>query len=140
MAELARTGRPRPETEPDRRVEAELGDLLFTIVNLARFVNVDPELALRTTTQRFVVVVAEIAPRAPTDVSAAANVQLQRETRFVFVFTEHANRSAVMSGYSPSQKVSPQIWSKPSTRRCFVSDHATPSSVPASHAQSPSSA
>jgi nucleoside triphosphate diphosphatase len=54
MAEIARTGRPRPETEPDRRVEAEVGDLLFTVVNLARFVNVDPELALRGTTNRFV--------------------------------------------------------------------------------------
>ena len=54
LAEVARAGRPRPETEPDRRVEAELGDLLFTIVNLARFVNVDPELALRATTGRFV--------------------------------------------------------------------------------------
>jgi MazG family protein len=53
-AELDRTGRPRPETEPDRAVEAEVGDLLFTIVNLARFVNVDPELALRATTGRFV--------------------------------------------------------------------------------------
>ena len=62
LAEVARTGRPRPETEPDRRVEAELGDLLFTIVNLARFVNVDPELALRTTTQRFVARV-ELAER-----------------------------------------------------------------------------
>ena len=54
LAEVARAGRPRPETEPDRRVEAELGDLLFTVVNLARFVNVDPELALRSTTERFV--------------------------------------------------------------------------------------
>jgi MazG family protein len=54
LAEVARAGRPRPETEPDRRVEAELGDLLFTIVNLARFLNVDAELALRATTQRFV--------------------------------------------------------------------------------------
>jgi nucleoside triphosphate diphosphatase len=54
LAEIARAGRPRPETEPDRRVEAELGDLLFTVVNLARFVNVDPELALRGTTNRFV--------------------------------------------------------------------------------------
>ena len=54
LAEVARTGRPRPETEPDRRVEEELGDLLFTVVNLARFVNVDPELALRSTTERFV--------------------------------------------------------------------------------------
>jgi XTP/dITP diphosphohydrolase/tetrapyrrole methylase family protein/MazG family protein/ATP diphosphatase len=43
-----------PETEPDREVVAELGDLLFTVVNVARKVNVDPELALRSSTQRFV--------------------------------------------------------------------------------------
>jgi MazG family protein len=53
LVELERSGRPAPETEPDPRVEAELGDLLFTVVNLARFVNVDPELALRATTARF---------------------------------------------------------------------------------------
>jgi nucleoside triphosphate diphosphatase len=35
-------------------VFAELGDLLFTIVNVARKANVDPELALRATTARFV--------------------------------------------------------------------------------------
>ncbi len=32
----------------------ELGDLLFAAVNVARSLNVDPELALRQTTQRFV--------------------------------------------------------------------------------------
>ena len=53
FAELERAGRPAPETEPDRAVEAEVGDLLFTVVNLARFVNVDPELALRGATGRF---------------------------------------------------------------------------------------
>lgn len=53
VAELARAGRPAAETEPDGRVAAELGDLLFTIVNVARFANVDPELALRATTARF---------------------------------------------------------------------------------------
>jgi len=52
--ELARTGRPAPETEADPQVFAELGDLLFTVVNLARVVNVDPELALRATSKRFV--------------------------------------------------------------------------------------
>ncbi len=52
--ELSRTGRPAPETEADDRVFAEIGDLLFTVVNLARVVNVDPELALRATTGRFV--------------------------------------------------------------------------------------
>ena len=53
-AELARAGRPAPETEADPRVFAELGDLLFTVVNVARVVNVDPELALRATSKRFV--------------------------------------------------------------------------------------
>jgi MazG family protein len=52
--ELERAGAPAPETEPDAAVAAELGDVLFTIVNVARRVNVDPELALRQTTQGFV--------------------------------------------------------------------------------------
>lgn len=54
LAELERTGAPRPETEPDPRVFAEIGDVLFTVVNLARRLNVDPELALRHTTKTFV--------------------------------------------------------------------------------------
>jgi len=52
--ELARSGEPAPETEADPRVADELGDLLFTAVNLARRLNVDPELALRQTTAKFV--------------------------------------------------------------------------------------
>jgi MazG family protein len=53
-AELDEAGSPAPETEPPPRVFAEIGDLLFTVVNLARALNVDPELALRATTARFV--------------------------------------------------------------------------------------
>jgi MazG family protein len=52
--EVGRAGTPSPETEPDPEVAAELGDLLFTAVNVARRLNVDPELALRGTTRRFV--------------------------------------------------------------------------------------
>jgi len=53
-AELERAGAPAPETEPDPRVAAEIGDVLFTVVNVARRLNVDPELALRGTSERFV--------------------------------------------------------------------------------------
>jgi len=53
-AEVARTGEPSPETEPDASVAHEIGDLLFTVVNLARKLNVHPELALRSTNARFV--------------------------------------------------------------------------------------
>ena len=52
--EVARVGAPAPETEPDPRIADELGDVLFTVVNLARRLNVDPELALRQTTRKFV--------------------------------------------------------------------------------------
>jgi MazG family protein len=45
---------PAPETPPDPRQAEELGDLLFAAVNVARRLNVDPELELRRATQRFV--------------------------------------------------------------------------------------
>jgi MazG family protein len=51
---LAEAGQPAPETEPDPRVFEELGDVLFATVNVARRINVDPELALRAMTRRFV--------------------------------------------------------------------------------------
>jgi len=46
-------GDPAPEHEPDARVAAELGDVLFAAVNVARKLNVDPELELRAATARF---------------------------------------------------------------------------------------
>jgi uncharacterized protein YabN with tetrapyrrole methylase and pyrophosphatase domain len=45
---------PAPETPPDPRQAAELGDVLFAAVNVARRLNVDPELELRRATERFV--------------------------------------------------------------------------------------
>jgi MazG family protein len=46
-------GEPLPETEPDPALFHEVGDVLFTVVNVARRLNVDPELALRATIRRF---------------------------------------------------------------------------------------
>ena len=43
----------RPETEPDPHVVEEVGDVLFAAVNVARRLNVDPELALRGMSDRF---------------------------------------------------------------------------------------
>jgi MazG family protein len=44
---------PATDTEPDPRVAAELGDVLFAAVNVARRLNVDPELELRAASKRF---------------------------------------------------------------------------------------
>lgn len=41
------------ETGTPEHIEHEIGDLLFTVVNLARFLKVDPEQALRKTNGRF---------------------------------------------------------------------------------------
>jgi len=46
-------GAPALETEPDPHVFEEVGDVLFAAVNVARRLNVDPELALRAMTRRF---------------------------------------------------------------------------------------
>jgi MazG family protein len=53
-AELDRAGVPKPESEADARIFDEIGDVLFSVVNLARGLNVDPELALRQTSRKFV--------------------------------------------------------------------------------------
>jgi MazG family protein len=44
---------PPPEIEPDARVASELGDVLFACVNVARRLNIDPELELRAASHRF---------------------------------------------------------------------------------------
>ena len=54
MSSRGRAPETRPETEPEEAVAHELGDVLFTLVNVARSLNVDPELALRGATGRFV--------------------------------------------------------------------------------------
>ncbi len=39
--------------EPESRIEGELGDILFVAVNLSRFLNVDPEIALHKASAKF---------------------------------------------------------------------------------------
>ncbi|MBM4139310.1 MAG: nucleoside triphosphate pyrophosphohydrolase [Nitrospira sp.] len=53
LAQASVEGSPK---QPDKQtdIEAELGDILFSLVNLARFVKVNPEEALRRSTNRFI--------------------------------------------------------------------------------------
>ena len=72
----------RPETEADRHVWAELGDVLFAVVNVARRVNVDPELALRGTSERFVARVKRAEELAAAEGKAFTNLSLGEQDRF----------------------------------------------------------
>lgn len=46
-------GKPQVSPELRERIEGEVGDLFFTLVNLARYLSVDPESALRKTNRKF---------------------------------------------------------------------------------------
>ena len=49
----------------EEKISEELGDLLFSVVNLARFLKVEPELALRATTEKFIARFEYIEKKAP---------------------------------------------------------------------------
>jgi XTP/dITP diphosphohydrolase/ATP diphosphatase len=53
ISELRTELAPPPGTQSAPAIEAELGDLLFTAINLARHLKVDPESALRSSNAKF---------------------------------------------------------------------------------------
>jgi MazG family protein len=74
---------PRPpETEPDPHVVEEVGDLLFAAVNVARRLNVDPELALRWMSDRFVARVERAQALAAADGLDFAKLGLADQDRY----------------------------------------------------------
>jgi len=80
--ELDSSGEPTPETEPPARVADEVGDLLFTAVNLARRLNVDPELALRQTARIFVARVERAVALAAEDGEDWRELGLDEQDRY----------------------------------------------------------
>jgi len=79
---LAEVGEPSPETEPHPHVFEEMGDVFFAAVNVARRLNVDPELALRTMTRRFVERVERAEELATAERKSFAELVLEEQDRY----------------------------------------------------------
>jgi len=73
---------PAPETEADPRQFEELGDVLFAAVNVARRLNVDPELALRAASDRFVVRVERAEELAAAEGKRWTELELDEQDRY----------------------------------------------------------
>jgi len=73
---------PPPETEPATRHADEVGDVLFACVNVARRLNVDPELALRSASARFRERVEGAEQLASADGLRFAELPLAEQDRF----------------------------------------------------------
>jgi len=73
---------PAPETPPDQRIAEEIGDLLFASVNVARRLNVDPELELRRASDRFVERVERAEQLAGQAGERFADLELERQDRY----------------------------------------------------------
>jgi MazG family protein len=79
---LAEVDEIAPETEPPPHVFEEMGDVLFAAVNVARRLNVDPELALRAMSRRFVERVERAARAAADEGKSFAELPLAEQDRY----------------------------------------------------------
>ena len=79
---LAEADEIAPETEPPAHVFAEMGDVLFAAVNVARRLNVDPELALRAMSRRFVERVERAERTAADEGRSFAELPLDEQDRY----------------------------------------------------------
>ena len=79
---LAVGGERPPETEPDQHVFEEVGDVLFAAVNVARRLNVDPELALRAMSERFAARVRRAEELASAEGKSFRELDLGEQDRF----------------------------------------------------------
>jgi uncharacterized protein YabN with tetrapyrrole methylase and pyrophosphatase domain len=79
---LQAAGEPAAETDPDPHVLEEMGDVLFAAVNVSRRLNVDPELALRLMSDRFVARVEEARRLAEADGRSFPELGLADQDRY----------------------------------------------------------
>jgi MazG family protein len=80
--EVAGKPDPVPERPPDERTAEELGDVLFALVNVARHLNVDPELELRRASRRFVERVERAEQLAAENDEAWTELDLEHQDRW----------------------------------------------------------
>jgi MazG family protein len=73
---------PAPELPPDERIADELGDVLFAAVNVARRMNVDPELELRRASTRFVERVERAEKLAANEGERFSELELEAQDRY----------------------------------------------------------
>ncbi len=83
---------PSSETEPEARHVGEVGDVLFACVNVARRLNVDPELALREATRRFRSRVEDATRLAAVEGLSFVDLSLEEQDRFFDVAKEEERR------------------------------------------------
>ena len=81
-AELDGRDEPAPEQPPSERVAEEFGDLLFAAVNVARRLNVDPELELQRASGRFVARVERAEQLAAGSGERFAELELGDQDRY----------------------------------------------------------
>ena len=79
---MTAAGGSAAETEPDPEVAGEVGDLLFAAVNVARHLNVDPELALRTVSGRFMTRVERAEELAADEGRSWPELPLEEQDRY----------------------------------------------------------
>jgi MazG family protein len=79
---IAEAPEPAPESEPDAHTAEEVGDVLFAAVNVARHLNVDPELALRASARRFAERVERAEQLAADEGRAFTDLTLEEKDRY----------------------------------------------------------
>jgi MazG family protein len=79
---IAEAGDTSAEAEPDPHVFEEVGDVLFAAVNVARRLGVDPELALRTMSGRFVERVERAESYAASEGKSFRELDVEEQDRY----------------------------------------------------------